>query len=266
MSQGFTKGVPIDTDPTLSENSNLLVPSQAAVKTYVDNGLSTKQNALGFTAENVANKATNLTSPDNTKYPTTLAVSTQFSDTRSIIGTERTGGIWHTQAITGAAPSTGAFAATTVFLSLDVFEIDTIINAVAVEIVTTAGAAGSLLRIGLYKIATEDFTSATLVGDSGTIAADVTGSRQWTPGSPLSLTPGRYIWALSHNSASNITFRNVPAAGCRPLGSSSNISTAHNISIQGARAAFGAMPSNISSLTSLTYATAAPMLVNYRIT
>jgi len=30
---------------------------------------------LGFTPENVANKATNLTSPDNTKYPTTQAVA-----------------------------------------------------------------------------------------------------------------------------------------------------------------------------------------------
>jgi hypothetical protein len=34
-----------------------------------------KQNALGYTPENVSNKATDLTSPDNTKYPTTLAVS-----------------------------------------------------------------------------------------------------------------------------------------------------------------------------------------------
>jgi len=31
--------------------------------------------ALGYTPENVANKANNLTSPDNTNYPTTLAVS-----------------------------------------------------------------------------------------------------------------------------------------------------------------------------------------------
>ena len=36
--------------------------------------------ALGFTPENVANKATNLTSPDNTKYPTTLAVTTALAD------------------------------------------------------------------------------------------------------------------------------------------------------------------------------------------
>jgi hypothetical protein len=42
MSQGFTKGTPIDTDPTLSLNSDIVVPSQSAVKTYVDNGLSTK--------------------------------------------------------------------------------------------------------------------------------------------------------------------------------------------------------------------------------
>lgn len=39
-----------------------------------------KQAALGFTPENVANKATNLTSPDNTKYPTTLAVSNALAD------------------------------------------------------------------------------------------------------------------------------------------------------------------------------------------
>jgi hypothetical protein len=49
MSQGFTRGVPIDTDPTLSLDSDLVVPSQKAVKTYVDTGLSTKQDALTAT-------------------------------------------------------------------------------------------------------------------------------------------------------------------------------------------------------------------------
>jgi len=37
LSQGYTKGIPIDTDGTLSADSDLLVPSQKAVKTYVDN-------------------------------------------------------------------------------------------------------------------------------------------------------------------------------------------------------------------------------------
>lgn len=35
--------------------------------------------SLGFTPENVANKATNLTSPDNTKYPTTQAVVNELN-------------------------------------------------------------------------------------------------------------------------------------------------------------------------------------------
>jgi microcystin-dependent protein len=42
MSQGYTKGIPIDYDGTLSANSDLLVPSQKAVKTKID----TKQDAL----------------------------------------------------------------------------------------------------------------------------------------------------------------------------------------------------------------------------
>lgn len=37
MSQGFTRGVPIDIDPNLTANSNLLVASQAAVRAYINN-------------------------------------------------------------------------------------------------------------------------------------------------------------------------------------------------------------------------------------
>ncbi len=44
-------------------------------QTDLQDALDAKQNSLGFTPENVANKATDLTSPDNTKYPTTQAVS-----------------------------------------------------------------------------------------------------------------------------------------------------------------------------------------------
>lgn len=52
MAQGYTKGIPIDTDPNLSANSNLLVPSQYAVVLYVSNqialsgGLNTNHNTL----------------------------------------------------------------------------------------------------------------------------------------------------------------------------------------------------------------------------
>jgi len=46
MAQGTTKGVPIDIDPLLAADSDLLVPSQKAIKTYVDTGLLTKQAVL----------------------------------------------------------------------------------------------------------------------------------------------------------------------------------------------------------------------------
>lgn len=37
MSQGFTRGIPISTDATMSANSDLVVPSQAAIVAYVAN-------------------------------------------------------------------------------------------------------------------------------------------------------------------------------------------------------------------------------------
>jgi hypothetical protein len=36
MAQGTTRGVPIDIDPLLAADSDLLVPSQKAIKTYAD--------------------------------------------------------------------------------------------------------------------------------------------------------------------------------------------------------------------------------------
>ena len=47
MAQGTTKGVPIDIDPLLAADSDLLVPSQKAIKTYTDTGLSGKVNRSG---------------------------------------------------------------------------------------------------------------------------------------------------------------------------------------------------------------------------
>ena len=41
MSQSYTKGIPVDTDPSMAANTNLLVPSQAAVVAYVATQIST---------------------------------------------------------------------------------------------------------------------------------------------------------------------------------------------------------------------------------
>jgi hypothetical protein len=69
MAQGTTKGVPIDVDPTLAADSDLLVPSQKAIKTYVDTANSTKQNTL---VSNVNIKTVNsetLLGPGNVAIP-----------------------------------------------------------------------------------------------------------------------------------------------------------------------------------------------------
>jgi hypothetical protein len=58
MAQGTTKGVPIDIDPLLAADSDLLVPSQKAIKTYVDTGLLTKQGALTLTTTGTSGAST----------------------------------------------------------------------------------------------------------------------------------------------------------------------------------------------------------------
>lgn len=75
---------PLTGGGALSSNLSLAIPKADSVTNgYLSsadwNTFNSKQAALGFTPENVANKATDLSSPDNTKYPTTLAVSNAIS-------------------------------------------------------------------------------------------------------------------------------------------------------------------------------------------
>jgi hypothetical protein len=92
---GATAGVPttrkVDTTAPLTGGGDLSADRTIAIPqatALVDGYLSSadwaafdaKQNALGFTPEDVANKATDLTAPDNTKYPTTLAVSNALAN------------------------------------------------------------------------------------------------------------------------------------------------------------------------------------------
>lgn len=50
MSQGFTRGVPIDNDPTMAANSPLLVPSQYAVVQYIASIIPTSTGVLSVGA------------------------------------------------------------------------------------------------------------------------------------------------------------------------------------------------------------------------
>jgi hypothetical protein len=74
-----TSSLPVDTDTSLAANSDTKIATQKATKAYAD----TKQTALGFTAENVANKDTDgtLAANSDTKYPSQKAVKT-YADTK----------------------------------------------------------------------------------------------------------------------------------------------------------------------------------------
>lgn len=67
-----------DIDGTLAANSDTKYPSQKATKTYVDTGLATKQNSLGFTPENITNKDIDgtLAANSDTKYASQKATKT----------------------------------------------------------------------------------------------------------------------------------------------------------------------------------------------
>lgn len=67
-----------DTDVSLTANSDTKYASQKAIKAYVDTLIATKQNTLGYTAENSTNKSTDgtLASNSDTLYPSQKAVKT----------------------------------------------------------------------------------------------------------------------------------------------------------------------------------------------
>jgi len=67
----------VDTDISLSLDSDYKISTQHAIKEYIDNVLSIKQNILGYTPENIINKDDNTSlGNSNTKYPTQNAVKT----------------------------------------------------------------------------------------------------------------------------------------------------------------------------------------------
>ena len=58
MSQSYTKGIPVDTDSNLTADSDLLVASQKATKTYIASQLSSKQNTTTLTTTGTSGPAT----------------------------------------------------------------------------------------------------------------------------------------------------------------------------------------------------------------
>lgn len=80
-----SKGTPAGTDVTNildaadGNDDKKVTLADLPISTATQTALNAKQDSLGFTPEDVANKATNLNSPDNTTYPTTQAVVSRIN-------------------------------------------------------------------------------------------------------------------------------------------------------------------------------------------
>jgi hypothetical protein len=114
MSQGFTRGVPIDTDPTLSLDSDLVVPSQKAVKTYVDTitisttaGVTITETEIDFGSLPVQGKKFTITQAG------VLPASLVSVSPSGNVATDRVGDDYEWDSINfSAKPNTGTFTLT----------------------------------------------------------------------------------------------------------------------------------------------------------
>ena len=79
--------------------------------------------------------------------------------------------------------------------------------------VTTAGSAGSVIRLGLYS--SSDCIPTDLIADYETVPADSLGIK--TIVISQTLTPGLYFIALNHNSTTSMGFRSVSNDACPPV-------------------------------------------------
>lgn len=263
MSQGFTKGVPIDIDVTLSANSNLLVPSQYAVRTYVTSELAT--NAVVPT-RTIATTSP-LTGGGDLSADRTLSIPaatssvngylsagdyTSFTDgldDRKTGNYYRKSGRWYVPSDNSNTLSAVNHSAPSVFLVPFPVQVTMVIDQLAVEL-TTAGAAGSLCRFGIYRGNQTSITPSSLLVDSGDISSATLGVKTFTPGAPLTLPPGLYFTAFSTNSASVFGVRSLPTTNfAQVIGLASPGNVNLGTYINGVRASYGALPANASSLT-----------------
>lgn len=185
-------GVSLDTDGTLAANSDLVAASQKATKTYADTKLPSSY--LDTDGTLAANSDTKIASQ---KAIVTYAKKRTGQGTGKYDGNTvrdyRILGNAYLNGVTTNTPSTNRWT----FEFYDVTEPITL-DRVGIE-VTTAGAAGKLVRLALYT-ADQYLQPDTLVQDFGTVATDVGAvPTLQTITINLTLQPGRYIGIITQD-------------------------------------------------------------------
>lgn len=156
---------------------------------------------------------------------------------------------WYVPSDNSNTLSTVNHSAPSVFLVPFPVQVTMVIDQLAVEL-TGAGSAGSLCRFGIYRGNPTSINPSTLLVDSGDISAASFGVKTFTPGTPITLTPGLYFTAFSTNSATVFGVRSLPTTNfAQVIGTTTPGNVNLGTYINGVRATYGALPSNASSLT-----------------
>jgi len=162
MTHSFTKGVPIDTDGTMSLNSNQVVPSQAAVVTYV--GTKTCQTVTADSGGSLLPSVGNFNFLGGSGVTTAGAGSTitislsgggfTWADTSGAFSPTKNNGYFITGTATGTLPASPSNGDTIKFF------VDT------TQILTIKATAGKIIRFGSTVSAAAGTAVSTLQGDS----------------------------------------------------------------------------------------------------
>ena len=163
MTHSFTKGVPIDTDGTMSLNSNQVVPSQAAVVTYVTTKTcqTVTANSGGSLLPSVGNfnflGGTGITTSGagNTVTITLSGGGFTWSDTSGAFSPLKNNGYFITGTATGTLPASPANGDTIKFF------VDH-----PTQVLTIQATAGKIIRFGSTVSAAAGTAVSTLQGDS----------------------------------------------------------------------------------------------------
>ena len=151
----------------------VVVDSKGRITSASNVGISIS-GALGYTPENLANKATSLTSPDNTKYPTTQAVQTalDLKSNKTEVATVLFKSITPT-IITGKTVETSIYS---IPLPTDVGNYIIRINSQA-QLTTLVGAQPThRLRVGIYNNPIDGVTGVNAIGNQTLLAQNIMNS------------------------------------------------------------------------------------------
>jgi len=174
-------------------------------------------------------------------------------------------GNWYNNSITALANTTAALTANSpnVAMSFLVIEETITITDIAVEI-TTVGSASSTIHFGLYQVTNplSSYSSGPLVASTTTgVSATTGGVKSLTLATPVTLTPGVYLAAVTTDSNTAVSMRTIAAGASYSVAGSTAASTLVPVGFTGTRAAYGALPSNLSSFTAMNQLLTTPPLV-----